>query len=356
MSSPFAGTRAATEPWLDLPALEALLRVRIPGFAGPLQAERFNGGQSNPTFQLITPERRYVMRCKPGPVAQLLPTAHAIEREARVLRALHGSAVPVPEVLLLHEDEALLGRAFYVMEMLDGEVHWDPRLKTQGNAQRTAIFEAMNATIAAIHSVDLDAAGLRDYGAPGNYYDRGLGRWTKQYRAAEFKERPIAAMEQLIEWLPANAPPPASVQTRLLHGDFRLDNLVFERSTARVLGVLDWELSTLGDPLADFAYHALAWVAPPGPMRGLAGVDLAALGIPALADYCARYEARSGFTVGGRWNFYFAYNLFRLAAIMQGVAARARQGIASSQEAVAQGALAPQVAELGWALAREGWT
>lgn len=354
--SSFAGTRVADEPWLDpaaVAALEALLREHIDGFAGPLRIERFNGGQSNPTFQLITPACRYVMRCKPGPVARLLPTAHAIEREARVLRALQGGAVPVPAVHLLHEDEALLGRAFYVMQMLDGEVHWDPRLPDLGEARRAAIFDAMNATIAAIHGVDLDAAGLRDYGAPGNYYDRALGRWTKQYRAAEFKDRPIEAMERLIEWLPANAPPPAAVATRLVHGDFRLDNLVFERGSARVLGVLDWELSTLGDPLADFAYHALAWVAPPGPMRGLAGLDLAALGIPLLADYCARYEARSGLQVGARWNFYFAYNLFRLAAIMQGVAARARQGIASSQQAVAQGALAPRVAELGWALAQK---
>lgn len=353
--SSFDGTRAADEPWLDLPALEALLRERIEGFAGPLRVERFNGGQSNPTFLLVTPERRYVMRCKPGPVAQLLPTAHAVEREARVLRALAGTQVPVPQVYLLHEDEALLGRAFYVMEMLDGEVHWDPRLKTHSPAQRTALFDAMNATIAAIHSVDVDRQGLRDYGAPGNYYDRGLSRWTKQYRASEFKEAPVAAMERLIEWLPANAPPADSVQTRLLHGDFRLDNLVFERGGARVLGVLDWELSTLGDPLADFAYHALAWVAPPGPMRGLAGLDLDAAGIPQLAAYCALYEARSGLTVGKRWNFYFAYNLFRLAAIMQGVAARARQGIASSQQAVEQGALAPRVAELGWALAQKGW-
>ncbi len=352
--SSFAGTRAADEAWLDLPALEALLSRELPGIQGPLRAERFNGGQSNPTFKLLTPGRAYVMRCKPGPVAQLLPSAHAIEREVRVQRALAGSAVPVPQILLLHEDEALLGRAFYVMEMLDGEVHWDPRLKEHSPAQRAAIFDAMNATIAAIHSVDLDAQGLRDYGAPGNYYDRQLGRWTKQYRASEFKEAPCEAMERLIEWLPAHAPAPESVQTRLVHGDYRLDNLVFERGSPRVIGVLDWELSTLGDPLADFAYHALAWVAPPGPMRGLAGVDLAAAGIPNLAEYCARYEQRSGLKVAGRWNFYFAYNLFRLAAIMQGVAARARLGTASSAQAVAQGALAPQVAALGWQLAQQG--
>lgn len=352
--SSFAGTRAADETWLDLSGLEALLRAEIPGFEGPLTALRFNGGQSNPTFQLITPGRRYVMRCKPGPVAQLLPSAHAIEREVRVQRALAASAVPVPHIHLLHEDEALLGRAFYVMEMLDGEVHWDPRLKEQQPAQRAAIFDSMNATMAAIHSVDLDATGLRDYGAPGNFYDRQIGRWSKQYRASAFDDAPHPAMEELMAWLPANAPPPDRVATRLVHGDFRLDNLVFERGGARVLGVLDWELSTLGDPLADFAYHALAWVAPPGPMRGLAGVDLAAAGIPTLADYCARYEERSGLKVGERWNFYFAYNLFRLAAIMQGVAARARQGTASSQQAVAQGALARPVAELGWQLAQQG--
>lgn len=352
--SSFAGTRAADEPWLDPNALTALLRAQIPGFDGPLTVERFNGGQSNPTFQLITPKQRYVLRCKPGPVAQLLPSAHAIEREVRVQRALAGSAVPVPRIHLLHEDEALLGRAFYVMEMLDGEVHWDPRLQAHTPAQRAAIFDAMNATIAAIHTVDLDAQSLRDYGAPGNYYDRQLGRWTKQYRASAFADEPNPAMEQLIDWLPRNAPAPDTVTTRLVHGDYRLDNLVFARGQARVLGVLDWELSTLGDPLADFAYHALAWVAPPGPMRGLAGSDLGLLGIPSLSDYCARYEARSGLKVGERWNFYLAYNLFRLAAIMQGVAARARQGTASSQQAVAQGALARPVAELGWRLAQQG--
>lgn len=350
----FAGTRAAQESWLDLARLSDWMGQHVPGFVGPLSAERFNGGQSNPTFQLITPQRRYVMRCKPGPVAQLLPSAHAIEREVRVQQGLLGSAVPVPRIHALCEDESLLGRAFYVMEMLDGEVHWDPRLPAHEPAQRAAIFDAMNATIAAIHTVDLDAQGLREYGAPGNYYDRQLGRWTKQYRASAFPEAPIVAMDRLIEWLPANAPAPGTVLTRLVHGDYRLDNLVFERGSAKVLGVLDWELSTLGDPLADFAYHALAWVAPPGPMRGIAGEDLATLGIPALADYCRLYEQRSGLKVGERWNFYFAYNLFRLAAIMQGVAARARQGTASSQQAVAQGALAPRVAELGWQLAQGG--
>lgn len=357
--SSFAGTRAADDtPWLNVPALEAWLQAHVAGFQGPLTVARFNGGQSNPTFQLITPPKAYVMRCKPGPVAQLLPTAHAIEREARVMTALAGSAVPVPRVHALCEDEALLGRAFYVMDYLDGEVHWDPRLKAHTPEQRGAIFDAMNATIAAIHTVDLDAAGLRDYGAPGNYYDRQLGRWTKQYRASCAHAPAIDAMECLIEWLPANAPAPETVLTRLVHGDYRLDNLVWTRDQANVatsvIGVLDWELSTLGDPLADFAYHALAWVAPPGPMRGLAGVDLAAQDIPALRDYCARYEARTGLQVGQRWNFYFAYNLFRLAAIMQGVAARAAQGIASSQQAVAQGALAPQVAQLGWHLAQQG--
>ncbi len=352
--SSFAGTRAADDAWLDLPRLSTCLTEAIPGFAGPLSVERFNGGQSNPTFKLITPSRQYVMRCKPGPLAKLLPSAHAIEREVRVLRALKGTPVPVPEVLLLHEDEALLGRAFYVMTMLEGEVHWDPRLKDHSPAQRAAVFDAMNATIAAIHCVDVDAVDLRSYGAPGNYYDRQLGRWTKQYRASAFPGAPIAAMDKLIEWLPANAPAPETVLTRLVHGDFRIDNLVYARGEPRVIGVLDWELSTLGDPLADFAYHAMTWVAPPGPMRGLAGVDLAAQGIPAMADYCALYEARSGLRVGQRWNFYFAYNLFRLTAIMQGVAARARQGTASSQEAAAQGALAPKVAELGWHLAQHG--
>ena len=253
-----------------------------------LSVEQFAGGQSNPTFKLITPARSYVMRSKPGPAAKLLQSAHAIEREYRVMDALAGTDVPVAKMFALCEDESVIGRAFYVMEFIEGRVLWDQSLPGMTPAERGAIYDEMNRVIAALHSVDVGALGLADYGKPGNYFERQIGRWSKQYVASETE--PIESMNKLIEWLPKHIPrgsPEASERASIVHGDYRLDNLIFHPTEPRVLAVLDWELSTLGDPLADFAYHCMAWHVDPSQFRGIAGLDWAALGIPDEAAYVA---------------------------------------------------------------------
>jgi len=347
-SAQFTGTTAMQERHrFDEAVLAAYLRERLPGFEGPLQVQQFKGGQSNPTFLLSTPESEqasYVLRRKPP--GRLLPSAHAIEREYRVMSALRASAVPVPRTFCLCEDEAVIGSAFYVMEHVAGRILWDPALPGMSPAERAAIFDSMNATIAALHGVDYAAAGLADYGRPGNYLARQIGRWATQYRASETE--PIDAMERLIEWLPAHVP--ASEAASLVHGDYRLDNLVFHATEPRVVAVLDWELSTLGHPMADFAYHALAWSMPTGEMRGLAGLDLGALGIPSADAYVARYCERVGATPPSplEWNFYVAYNLFRGAAISQGIMKRALDGSAASAHALQAGGRARAVAEAAW--------
>jgi aminoglycoside phosphotransferase (APT) family kinase protein len=338
---------APTAP--DPVALSDWLAVRIPGFRGPLRLEKFPGGQSNPTFALDTPDQRLVLRSKPAPVAELLPSAHAVEREFRVLSALAQTGLPVPRVHALCEDESVIGRMFYVMERVDGRIFWNAALPELAAEQRRAIYAAMNHTLAALHRVDPAALGLADYGATGNYFARQIGRWTRQYRAAETET--IEAMERLIEWLPTRIPEHQA--SAIVHGDFRIDNLVFHPVEPRVIAVLDWELSTLGDPLADFAYHCLAWFTPPGLMRGLAGLDIEALGIPSLDTYIADYCRASGRADGiPDLPFYLAYNLFRLAGIAQGIARRAQQGTASSAQAIETGKLARPVAELGWKLAQ----
>src|SRR5262249_50223058 len=283
-----------------------------------------------PTYLLTTPARRYVMRSKPGPVAKLLPSAHAVEREYRVMAALAATDVPVARMLLLCEDEAVIGRAFYVMEHVEGRVMWDQALPGMTPAQRGAISDEMNRVMAALHRVDVNTVGLADYGRPGNYFERQIGRWTKQYQASVTE--PIEAMDRLIEWLPAHIPASArdEAQVSIVHGDFRLDNLIFHPTEPCVLAVLDWELSTLGHPLGDFSYHCMPGHTPPGSSRGIGGLDLAALGIPAEPEYVRRYCERTGrIPPGGSidavmadWNFYLAYNLFRLAAILQGIAKR----------------------------------
>lgn len=334
---------------IDLTALSRWLETAIDGFAGPIQLQKFKGGQSNPTYALSAASGEYVLRSKPAPVAQLLPSAHAVEREYRVLSALAGSAVPVPKVYALCEDESIIGRMFYVMQRIDGRIFWDAALPEQTPEERSAIYAAMNQTLAALHSVDPAGIGLADYGASGNYFERQIARWTKQYRAAEMDR--IEAMEHLIAWLPGRIP--ADEPARIVHGDPRIDNFIFHPSEPRVIAVLDWELSTLGHPLADFAYNCLAWFTPPKVMRGIAGLDLAALGIPALSSYVEAYGQRTGRNAGiPDMPFYLAYNLFRLAGIAQGVAKRAQQGTASSEKARETGALARPVAELGWQLAQ----
>ena len=350
--STFIGTRAVAESQhFDAGALAIWLHEHLDGFTGPLAVEQFAGGQSNPTFKLITPRRCYVMRAKPGPKADLLPSAHAIEREYRVMDALAASDVPVARMLALCEDETVIGRAFYVMEYVEGRVLWDPSLPDMTAAQRASIYDEMNRVIAALHKTDVDATGLADFGKPGNYLARQIARWSKQYEASETE--PIDAMRRLIEWLPAHLPPRAEDEQRvaIVHGDYRLDNLIFHPSEPRVLAVLDWELSTLGDPIVDFAYHAMAWHVDPRAFRGIAGLDLAALGIPDERSYVERYCQRTGCSIGSDWNFYLAFNMFRIAAILQGIMKRVTVGTAASAQAADAGRRARPMAELAWSYA-----
>jgi aminoglycoside phosphotransferase (APT) family kinase protein len=328
----------------DIGRLADYLAGALPGFAGPLTVKQYQGGQSNPTYLLSTPAQRYVMRSKPGPVAKLLPSAHAIEREFRVMRALGVQGIPVPEVLLLCEDESVIGRAFFVMQHVEGRIFWQQSLPDLTPAERSAIYDEMNRVIAALHCVDVERAGLADYGKAGNYFARQIGRWSKQYRASETE--PIEAMDRLIDWLPQHVPP--GDETAVVHGDYRLDNLIFHPAESRIIAVLDWELSTLGHPLADFSYLCMSWHIPPGAFRGIAGLDLAALGIPDEAQFIRRYCERTGRVSIGHWDFYLAYNLFRIAAILQGVYRRATEGLASADNALQAGANAKALAEIGW--------
>ena len=331
---------------LALDRIERWLGDRVAGFHGPLRAERFAGGQSNPTYRLFAGSGDYVLRKKPpGP---LLPSAHAVDREFRVMQALANTAVPVPQVYALCEDEAVTGRAFYVMEHLDGRILWDQRLPGIAPAERGAMFASMNQVIADLHSVDYAALGLEDFGRSGNYMARQIARWSRQYRASETVKQP--AMDALIEWLPAHLPPEG--KPAIVHGDYRMDNLVFHKTEPRVIGVLDWELSTIGDPLADFAYHAMSWRIDPNVYQGLAGVDVAALGIPDEAEYVAAYCRNTGRAAIEGWEFYLAYSLFRFAAICQGIAKRAIDGTAASIEADKIGSLARPFGEQAWALAK----
>ncbi len=354
---PNTGTKPVAEQHaFDTLALQAFLEERLDGFRGPLQVEQFKGGQSNPTYKLVTPERAYVLRSKPGPAAKLLASAHAVDREFTVMRALHSSEVPVPAMHLLCEDEAVIGRAFYVMEFVEGRVLWDQTLPGIQVTGRAAYYDEMNRVIAALHSVDVNAVGLGGYGKPGNYFERQIGRWSKQYLASITE--PIDAMDRLMEWLPAHMPASARDETQVtvVHGDFRLDNLVFHPDEPRVIAVLDWELSTLGHPLADFSYHCMSWHIPHATGRGIGGLDLAALGLPDQKSYVVRYCERTGRAdpqaVMADWNFYLAYNLFRIAGILQGIAKRVEAGTASSAQARQAGAGARPLAELGWALAQ----
>jgi aminoglycoside phosphotransferase (APT) family kinase protein len=351
----FTGTKPVADTHaFDTGALSRWLAQHVPDYAGPLRVEMFKGGQSNPTYKLITPSRAYVMRAKPGPVAKLLPSAHAIEREFAVMRGLHGTDVPVARMYALCEDESIIGRAFYVMEFVEGRVLWDQTLPGMTREQRAAHYDELNRVIAALHKVDYAACGLAGYGKPGNYFERQIGRWSKQYVASI--TQPIPEMDRLIEWLPAHIPASArDGLTSIVHGDYRMDNVIFHPTEPRVLAVLDWELSTLGHPLADFSYHGMAWHTPPGAFRGIGGVDIAALGIPDEASYIRRYCQRTGLTtpeaLAPDWNFYLSYNMFRIAAILQGIAKRAEAGTASSPQAKASGERARPMAELAWAYA-----
>ncbi|MFO1191690.1 MAG: phosphotransferase [Rhodoferax sp.] len=354
----YVGTRAVSDQHLfDTAALSTWLQKHLDGFAGPLSVEMFKGGQSNPTYKLITPQRSYVMRAKPGPVAKLLPSAHAVEREFAVMRGLQGTGVPVPTMYCLCEDESVIGRAFYIMEFMQGRVLWDQSLPGMTTTGRGEIYDEMNRVIAALHTVDYQRQGLAAYGKPGSYFERQIGRWSKQYVASATQQ--IDEMDRLIAWLPANMPASArdDSKTSIVHGDYRLDNLMFDATTPRAIAVLDWELSTLGHPLADFSYHCMAWHIPPGSFRGIGGLDIASLGIPSEERYIALYCDRTGLTtpqdLRQDWNFYLAYNMFRIAAILQGIAKRIQAGTASSAQAEQSARGVVPMARMAWEFAQK---
>lgn len=337
---------------IDLPRLQNWLSEHLVDFQGPLTLQKFAGGQSNPTYQLITPRQSYVMRSKPGPVSRLLPSAHAIEREFRVMSALASTQVPVAKMLVLCEDESVIGRAFYIMEFVSGRVFWDQSLPELTPVQRREVYLAMNSTLAALHTVDPASIGLADYGKPGNYFERQISRWSKQYQASVTD--PIPEMDKLMAWLPTHIPASARNDSinAIVHGDFRLDNLMFSPTEPSVRAVLDWELSTLGHPLADFSYHCMSWHIQPGVFRGIQGLDLPSLGIPSEDEYIALYCAKTGFITPEQlqpdWPFYLAYNMFRLAAILQGIAKRVQAGTASSAKAIESAAGARPLAQSAW--------
>jgi aminoglycoside phosphotransferase (APT) family kinase protein len=343
----FSGTRpVAPQHAFDIDRLAAWMRAHVDDFRGELKVEQFKGGQSNPTFLLEAGGKRYVMRRKPP--GNLLPSAHAVDREYRVIRALAQTDVPVAKAHALCEDPEVIGTAFYVMDHVDGRILWNSALPDHAPQQRAAMFDEMNRVIAALHSVDYAKLGLADYGKPGNYLERQVARWTKQYRASETET--IEAMDRLIDWLPQHIP--AGDETAIVHGDYRIDNVIFHPTEPRILAVLDWELSTLGHPLADFAYHCMTWRMAPGASRGLAGLDLKALGIPTEEEYVEAYCRRTGRAGIAReqWEYYMVFNMFRLTGILQGVMARALQGNASSAEALAAGKRARPLAEMAWQL------
>ena len=325
----------------DEVALARWMEAHVSGFAGPIAVEQFKGGQSNPTYKLMTPGKSYVLRRKPP--GQLLKGAHAVEREARVLTALGSVGFPVATVYGLCADDSVIGSWFYVMEMVEGRIFWDATFPEVSSAERPAYFNAMNETIARLHQIDYVALGLEDYGKPGNYFERQITRWSRQYLEDSDAGR-NADMDALVEWLPAHIPP--GDETAIVHGDFRCDNMIFHPTEPRVIAVLDWELSTLGHPLADFAYHALMYQMPPDIVAGLAGADLAGLNIPSEQDYVAAYCRRTGRDRISDWEFYIAFNFFRLAAIFHGIAGRVVRGTAASAHAKERAADFPRLAKL----------
>ncbi|MDO6485540.1 phosphotransferase family protein [Shimia thalassica] len=336
---------------LDVDAVAAWLSENLDGFEGPMTAEKFAGGQSNPTFLLKTPAREYVLRRKPPGV--LLKSAHAVDREFRVQQALAGSDVPVARMHVLCEDDNVIGSMFYVMDRVPGRNFDDPRIPELDTADRSAVFNQMNKVLAAIHSVDISAVGLSDYGPEGNYFERQVGRWTKQYRASETETVPV--MDQLIDWLNANMPEDDGKRT-LVHGDFRLDNLLFDTNGTDCVAVLDWELSTIGHPYADLAAVIMQWQMPPGGAgRGLQGVDRAALGIPSDRDFVGAYCHRMGLPGIEKFGFYLAFCFFRMAAIIQGVKKRGLEGNASDPERAAKmGTYVPLFANAGLEASKHG--
>jgi aminoglycoside phosphotransferase (APT) family kinase protein len=350
--SAFSGTKEVAAPLrFDEARLGDYLAAKVADFRGPLAVRQFKGGQSNPTYFLETPARCFVLRRKPP--GKLLPSAHAVDREYRVIAALHRQGFPVPEPVVYCGDPAIAGTAFFVMGFVEGRIFWEPHLPASHPTERAAIYDAANATIASLHSFDPAAIGLADFGRGEHYVARQVERWSKQYRTSQTDD--IADMERLIEWLPRHLPPAGPV--RLVHGDFRLDNTIIAANAPKILAVLDWELSTLGDPLADFTYHLMKWHMPEtdtGASTGsLLGHDLAALGIPAMSDYVDAYVARTGLDPRPYLPVYLAYNFFRIAAIYQGIVGRVRDGTATSEHAPAKAAMVAPLAATAWAFACE---
>lgn len=326
----------------DEAKLASYMRAHIDGFEGPLTVKKFKGGQSNPTYLIETPAKKYVLRRKPP--GKLLPSAHAVDREYRVMTALGGENFPVPKTYALCEDPEVIGTTFFIMEFVEGRIFWDSSLPDVRKEERAPLFHALIDTLAQLHTINHEAIGLGDYGKPGNYFERQIGRWSKQYEAAETEN--IEAMNSLMKWLPTAIPDDDA--TSIVHGDFRFDNTIMHPTQPRCLAVLDWELSTLGHPLADFTYFLMVWFFPPEVRGGLMGVDIEELGIPALEDAVARYSAQTGRDGVPDLDFCLAYNMFRLASIAQGVYARALQGNASSSEGIALGRQVPPLAALAW--------
>ena len=329
--------------------LEAYLAANVPGFSGPLTVRQFKGGQSNPTYKLETPRAAYVLRRKPP--GKLLPSAHAVDREFRVISALYAQKFPVARPFLYCEDSEIVGTPFYVMGFVEGRVIWEPHMPGASREERAAVYQAMNATLARLHTFDPQELGLADFGRGENYVARQVERWSKQYRASETET--IEPMERLIAWLPGHLPPSGPV--RLVHGDYRLDNMILSPSEPKVLAVLDWELSTLGDPLADFTYHLMQWTMPQSESgagtASLVGRDLDVLGIPKVDVYVDAYVARTGLDPRKNLDVYMAYNYFRLAAILQGIVGRVRDGTATNENAPARAQLVRPLAETAWSFA-----
>ncbi len=348
----FSGTKEVSAALrIDAARLETYLGAQVNGFTGPLTVKQFKGGQSNPTYLLETPARRYVLRRKPP--GKLLPSAHAVDREYRVISALHAQSFPVAEPIIYCADESVGGTPFYVMDFVDGRVFWEPQMPGSNATERAAIYDAMNDTIARLHTFDPARIGIGDFGKGENYVARQVDRWSRQYRASETEN--IEEMERLIEWLPQHLPPAGPI--RIVHGDYRLDNLIVARDAPKIIAVLDWELSTLGDPLADFSYHLMAWHMPHSESAAgtasLVGHDLTALGIPSMNDYVDRYVVRTGLDPRPWLPVYLAYNFFRIAAILQGIIGRVRDGTATSEFAPAKAEMIRPLARTAWDFARQ---
>jgi aminoglycoside phosphotransferase (APT) family kinase protein len=343
----FSGTKDVVEAYrFAEEKLARYLADRIEGFRAPLTVRQFKGGQSNPTYKLCTPGRNYVLRRKPP--GKLLPSAHAVDREYRIIAALHPTGFPVARPYLLCEDESVIGTVFYVMDCVEGRIFWGPLLPGLSPEERFAIYDAMNATLARLHMTDYEKLGLSDFGKTGNYIGRQIARWTKQYLASQTEQ--IPEMDKLIAWLPKHLP--VEERTSIVHGDFRLDNMILHPSKPEILAVLDWELSTIGDPLADFTYHLMQWLMPgdisTSGTGSLMNQDLKGLGIPEMEAYVAMYCRRTGRTTTPNMDYYAAYNFFRLAGILQGIVGRVRDGTAANENAAQNAAAVRPLAERAW--------